>query len=437
MKVELHYGTGIIALQIPEDNIEEIIRPWQEEIKIDNKTLLRQVMTSKEVEGFKEEIANKRLCVLIDDGTRDEPFDDIFEQLFFALRKSRHVRFLICTGTHDPEIPENKRIIEQLEKTAHKENLRNFSIHTHDCEHDKLIKAGKTSRDTEIMFNVLADDADVFLVVSDVKAHYFAGYSNPIKNFVPGICAYQTAEQNHRLALDDKSTFGVHPWHRDENRRDNPLAEDQLEGMRLIVKGRPVYALVTISTSAKIQWAQFDHVENVSGEAFSVIDQRNTHTVRPVSRLIVSPGGLPNDISLYIAQRALELTKSAVTDGGQILFLAACPNGIGEKQTIENFYNRLTAPIDEILQSIASEYKLYSHKPYKFAQMIKRLRQIWMYSEIPDNLIEAAHLYPTHQPQAVVDNWLAEQPDAKIIVVDGANKIALYRRNSNSRASKV
>jgi len=440
MKVELHYGTGIIVLQIPEDNIEEIIRPWQEETKIDNRTLLRQVMTSKEVESFKDKIADKRLCVLIDDGTRDEPFDDIFEQLFFTLRKSRHaclrrnatcrqVQFLICTGTHDPEIPENKRIIEQLENTARKENLGNFSIHTHDCEHDKLIKAGKTSRDTEIMFNVLADDADVFLVVSDVKAHYFAGYSNPIKNLVPGICAYQTAEQNHRLALDEKSTFGIHPWHKDEKRRDNPLAEDQLEGMRLIVKGRPVYALVTISTSPKIQWAQFGSVEKVSGEAFSLIDQRNTHTVRPVSRLIVSPGGLPNDISLYIAQRALELTKSAVTDGGQILFLAACPNGIGEKKTIENFYNRLTAPIDEILQSIAREYKLYSHKPYKFAQMIKRLRQIWMYSEIPDSLIEAAHLYPTHQPQAVVDNWLAEQPDAKIIMVDGANKIALYRRN--------
>jgi nickel-dependent lactate racemase len=120
------------------------------------------------------------------------------------------------------------------------------------------------------------------------------------------------------------------------------------------------------------------------------------------------------------------LTKNAVKNGGEILFLAACPNGIGEEQTMENFYNLLTAPIDRILKSVESEYKLFSHKPYKLARLLQRLRQIWMYSEIPDELIETMHLHPAHQPQKVVDNWLAEDPAAKITIVDGANKIALY-----------
>ena len=48
-----------------------------------------------------------------------------------------------------------------------------------------------------------------------------------------------------------------------------------------------------------------------------------------------------------------------------------------------------------------------------------------MHTQIPDALVEAAHLYPAHDPQAVVDGWLAEQPEAKIIFVDGANKVAL------------
>ncbi len=428
MKVDLHYGKALCSLQIPEANIGQIIRPWEDEEKADNLTLLRQVMANKDVENFRDEIAGRRLCVLIDDGTRDEPFDDIFGQLFSLLRISSLVRFLICTGTHNPETQENNRIIEQIEKAAKKTGIDNFEIHAHDCEHDRFVKAGRTQHGTEIMFNILADDAEVFLVLSDMKVHYFAGYSNPIKNFVPGICAYETAEQNHSLALNEKSTFGVHPWHRDKSRRGNPLAEDQLEGMRLIIKDRPVYALVTITTSGKIHWAQFGPVDRVSSEAFTIIDERNTHTVTPAKRLVVSPGGLPNDSTLYIAQRALELTKSAVTDSGEILFLAACPNGVGEKLTMENFYNRLTAPIDETLKSIESEYKLYSHKPYKFARLIQRLRRIWIYSEINDDLIKAAHLHPAHEPQAVVDNWLAEQPDVKITAVDGANKIALYER---------
>jgi nickel-dependent lactate racemase len=427
MKVDIHYGDGNVSLEVPEANIAHIIRPWQDEGQANNREILRQVLAGPQVKEFQNAIADRRLCVLLDDGTRGEPLEDIFEQLFAVLRISLFVRFLVCTGTHEPATTQNARITAQIEKAAAKAGIGNFEIHAHDCEHANFVDAGATSRGTEIICNVLAEDADVFLVLSDVKVHYFAGYSNPIKNFVPGICAFQTAEQNHSMALDDKSTFGIHPWHPDGDRRNNPLACDQLEGMRLIVKKRPVFTLATITTSGQIRWAKFGSIESVSAEAFATVDQRNTHTVTPAGRLIISPGGLPNDIDLYIAQRALELTKSAVTDGGEILFLAACPNGVGEVKTMENFYHRLTAPIDEIFNSIESEYKLYSHKPYKFARLIRRLRRINIYSQIPDDLIRAAHLFPVHEPQAVVNGWLTKQPDAKITIADGANKIALYR----------
>jgi nickel-dependent lactate racemase len=197
--------------------------------------------------------------------------------------------------------------------------------------------------------------------------------------------------------------------------------------MQLIVKERPVFTLATITTSGQIRRAKFGPVQPVSAEAFAAVDRRNTHTVTPAGRLVVSPGGMPNDIDLYIAQRALELTKDAVTDGGEILFLAACPNGVGEAKTMENFYHRLTLPLDEIFNSIESEYKLYSHKPYKFAQLIRRLQRINIYSQIPDDLIRAAHLFPVHDPQAVVNEWLTKEPNVRITIADGANKIALYR----------
>ncbi|UCE47755.1 MAG: DUF2088 domain-containing protein, partial [Phycisphaerales bacterium] len=379
-----------------------------------------------EAEKFRDRITDKYLCVLVDDGTRDEPSNDIFGQVFYMFRTSSKVRFLVCTGTHNPQSPENDRITEQIAKAAKQACIRHFEVHIHDCERDTFKKAGQTSYGTEVFFNALVADADVFVVLSDVKVHYFAGYSNPVKNFVPGICSYETTEQNHCLALDERATFGVHPWHRDRNRTDNPVARDQLEGMQLIVENRPVYALVTISKSGRLHWARFGPVDRVSSEAFSMTDQQNTHMIVPTDRLIVSPGGLPNDISLYIAQRALELTKSAVADGGEILFLAECPDGIGDERTLGGFYDRLTAPIDEILRSTKSKYVLYSHKPYKFARLIQRLRRIWICSEIPNKLIEVAHLHPTREPQAVVDDWLTEQPGAKITVVDGANRLALY-----------
>ena len=224
MKVALHYGKGVVTLQIPQENVGDIIRPWQDEGNTDNTTLVSQSLACKENDDFQKEVAGKCLCVLLTDGTRGMPFDDIFGELLPALRGSSLIRFLICTGTHDVETAENTRIKERIETIVVKAGIRDFEIHVHDCQNDGFIHAGQTSHGTGVMFNAKADDARIFLVLSDIKCHYFAGYSNPIKNFVSGICAFSTIEQNHSLALDDKSTFAFHPWHRDENRKNNPLA---------------------------------------------------------------------------------------------------------------------------------------------------------------------------------------------------------------------
>jgi nickel-dependent lactate racemase len=424
MKIDLHYGTGVVSLRVPDNNVQEIIRPWQGEQTQNAVAGLAQTVAGH-AGAFQKDIAGKRVCILVDDGSRDEPLVDVLPHVCGVLCGTASVQFLICTGTHTADTPKNRQIRGEIEKACRDAGLNLTRVHAHDCKADEFRDVGSTSRGTRMLVNVLADEADVFLVVSDVKVHYFAGYSNPVKNFLPGISAFRTVEQNHSLALLEESTHGAHPWHPNPDQRDNPLAEDQVEGMQLIARGRPIYALVMISAAAHLIWARFGPIQDVSAESFLVTDERNIRTVTPASRLIVSPGGLSNDEDLYTAQRALELTRAAVTNGGEVLFLAACPNGIGEPQTLANFYNRLTVPLDEVIQSIRQDYVLYSHKPYKFAVMIRRLRRIWMHSQIADNLIEAAHLSPTHDPQAIVDGWLAEQPDARIIFVDGANKVAL------------
>lgn len=430
MKIDLHYGDGFVAVEIPQANIGKIIRPWTDDSAQDNDTVVHKALTTAQAADFQRVIEGKRVCVLVGDGSRDMPLADILGQLLCLLTRSLHIRFLICTGTHNSHTPENDAICKTIKGFAEKCSIPDFEICVHDCTAPDLLNAGTTSRGTQVLYNPGLLDADAFVVLSDVKFHYFAGYSNPIKNFLPGLCSFLTAEKNHSYALDERSTYGVHPWQSDPNRRNNPLAADQLEGMEMITQGREVFAFVTISTSGKIQRAWFGKAQTVTTEAFKESDQRNTHTVEPTDRMIVSPGGLPNDVDLYISQRALELTKNAVSDGGEVLFVSACPAGIGHDRTMENFYNRLVLPVDEILDSIGGQYKLFSHKPYKFAQMIRRLDKIWVYSQIKDDLVSAAHLYPTHDIQKIVDRWIDSDPAAKITIVDGANKIALYARQN-------
>ncbi len=424
MNVDLHYGTGVVSLRVPDGNVQEIIQPWHGQESQDAAGGLRETLAS-EAGTFPDDVAGKRVCVLLDDGSRDEPRADVLPPVCNLLRRAGAVQFLICTGTHKADTPKNAQIRRDVESVSRDAGLAVTRIDTHDCQADDFIDVGRTSRGTQVLVNAVADEADVFLVVSDVKVHYFSGYSNPVKNFLPGITAFRTVEQNHSLALLDESTHGAHPWHPDPDRRGNPVAEDQVEGMELIARGRPVYALTMISVARRLIWARFGPIAEASAESFRVTDERNIRTATPAPRLVVAPGGLSNDEDLYIAQRALELNRAAVTDGGEILFLAACPNGIGEPHTLPSFYNRLTAPLEEVIQSIQKDYVLYSHKPYKFAVLIRRLRRIWMHTQIPGEQVAAAHLHPASDPQAVVDGWLAEQPDVKIIFVDGGNKVAL------------
>ena len=51
----------------------------------------------------------------------------------------------------------------------------------------------------------------------------------------------------------------------------------------------------------------------------SFLDRSTTLDVEPVRFLVLSPGGIPHDESLYTAQRALELSSAAVKRGGEVL----------------------------------------------------------------------------------------------------------------------
>jgi nickel-dependent lactate racemase len=424
MQIPLDYNSTKVPIQIPQTNLAGLITPRQEQAdKTKNAVILSE--TLKDSGEFQEQITNRRLTVLLADATRDLPTEDCLRTVAPLLSKCSAVRFILCTGTHTARTKENLVLCKTIQKIREQNHFSPFEVLIHDCRKARFFEAGITRRGTQVRFNAAVTDADIFLVFSDVKPHYFAGYSNPVKNFVPGICDYETARGNHRLTLDAASIFCAHPWHSNPAQQNQPLAADQVEAMEKIVNGRPVYALTTISSHQAIQWAAFGPIREVCQKAFAQADLWNLHTVNPVRRLVVSPGGYPNDMDLYIAQRALELTEQAVLDGGEILFVSACQDGIGPDASLEHFWNILILPLDEIYNAIEGDYKLFSHKPCRFAKLIQRLRKLWVHSEMPDDQIIAAHMTPVDSPQDIIDGWLKENPSEKILVVNGANKLAL------------
>jgi len=424
MKVPLHFGEGVIELDIPKGNLTEILQPGKPDRGVIDTDVLTDAVKQGQT-GLIEQISGYSVGVLLPDGTRDLPLQDILPLLLPLLRDAQKVLFFICTGSHDSQTPSNSRIVSTIQTQVAGAGIVEYEVVSHDCQKSPVSRSGVTRQGNEVLYNSRLDEVDVFVALSDVKHHYFAGYSNPIKNIVPGLCAFKTIEQNHSLTFNDQSQAGIHPWHPNLSQRDNPLATDQFEAMLSIVRGRSVWALAIISHSGVIQWADFGLAADVSSRAFQQADDWNMHTVKPVEYMIVSPGGLPHDVDLYIAQRALELTASVVRDGGRILFLASCPGGIGSERTREHFEKKLMSSPEVILGQTRKEYHLFEHKPYRFAKLIQRLDTLWVYTQMAPSVVRNIHAEPCIDPQAVVSSWLADKPYAKILVVDGANKLLL------------
>lgn len=426
MDVQITYGDGTVKLEIPKQNLAGIIEPKPSQTTSDVQGGIEKVLDNPHGSHLSEISKNKSVCVLVEDHTRDVPHWDMLSAVVPRLKDANHVQFIITTGSHEVNHPNNLEIVEMIKRAAEDSKISNYGVMIHDCQSPDMTNLGKTTRGTPIIVDNAAVGHDVYVSLSDMKAHYFAGYSNVVKNFLPGVCAFKTIEANHSLALNAHSTFGIHPFHPDKTRQDNPLADDMREAMNIITQGAKVFSVAIVTSNRKLVWADAGIPEPVAARGMELLDETSSFTITPQPRIIVSPGGYPQDKSLYHAQRAIELTKNAVVDGGQILFLAECRDGVAPETAIENFYNRLTAPIDDVIKSISGKYHLYEHKAYKFAELLKRVPRVRLFSALDKKIVEAAHLEVVEDPQAVIDEWIRENPDVKILVLDKGNKMAIY-----------
>ena len=263
MEVTLAYGDREIKLKIPDENLAGYIAPKQIKLISDIAKELDRVMNNPHGPLLSDLVSSKSVCVLVEDHTRAEPHLELLQAVTPSLIDANRVVFIITTGSHEVEHPENIKITQMIKKAAQDAKLSNYSIYIHDCFNDDFVDLGKTSRGTPVLINSHAAGHDVYVALADMKAHYFAGYSNALKEFLPGVCAFESIEANHSMALDPKSTFGMHPYHPDQEKRSNPLADDMREAMEMITKNSQIFTLSVISSGDKLVWADAGQLEPV------------------------------------------------------------------------------------------------------------------------------------------------------------------------------
>ena len=110
----------------------------------------------------------------------------------------------------------------------------------------------------------------------------------------------------------------------------NPIREDIEEAGAMV--GVDFIVNVVLDEHKKIVYSAAGDVVAAHRDACRYLDRMY---LKPIEKradiVIVSQGGAPKDANLYQTQKALDNAKHAVRDGGTIILVGACPEGLGSK----------------------------------------------------------------------------------------------------------
>lgn len=317
----------------------------------------------------------KRILVIVNDATRPTPTAAMLGPMAGELERLG-ASFLVATGAHRAPTEEEYRSI----LGPHYDRFRPRTTAHNARDESCLVNLGTTRNGTPILLNRAAVEADRVVILGSVEPHYFAGFTGGRKAFLPGVAGYATIEANHRLALDPRAAA--------LELADNPVSQDMEDALAFVPK--KVFALMAVLdkhqglsaiTAGELR-PSFEAAVDKARGIFAV-------TIPAKADIVISVAKPPMDIDLYQSQKAIENGSLAVREGGCLILVSSCRDGVGDEA-----YMRLLSSEkrpEAVLGRIKEGYRLGYHKAGKIAQAAMRSR-ILAVSELGAEVLAGAFM---------------------------------------------
>ncbi len=406
MRIDIPYGRDFLETYIDDDCFGEIVYPNEVAIQDEVETLLHALENPIGCRSFDAFLEDTRdVLFIVNDGTRPTPTAKVLDIIHPKIR-NYNIRFIIATGCH--RAPTEDELEEIFGK--HLSEFRD-RIYVHDAKKDdEMVSLGVSKNGTEMKVNRLGVEAHKIAIIGSVEPHYFAGYTGGRKAFLPGIAAYSTIEQNHKLALKMSAQAMVLDG--------NPVHEDMEDAIR-VIKDKEIFSIMTVldrddciyaATAGDITESLKAAIEK-SHEVFSV-------EIREKYDIVVAVAPHPMDVDLYQSQKALDNAKLALNPNGILILVSRCRSGVGH----DTFVKLLASSPDPqgVLDKIEQGYVLGYHKAAKMAE-IARWAQMWAVTGIDPEVMKSIFIRPFYSVQKALDTAIAEKGREKILFMMAAS----------------
>ncbi len=415
MKLDIPYGRESVEIEIPQENLAGVVRPNDVKIADEKKTIcdaIENPINSKDFRTFLQDA--KDVLFIVNDATRPTPTSKVLDIIYDDI-KDCNISFIIATGVHRAPTEEEMEFIFGKYLNEFRE-----SIHVHDARKEEdMVHIGTSKNGTEMYVNKLGVEAHKIVIISSVEPHYFGGYTGGRKSFLPGIASYETIEQNHKFAMRKEARPLV--------LQGNPVAEDMEDAIKTIID-REIFSIMTVlDRHQNIYAATAGHIHD---SFYAAVDRANevfAVEIEEKADIVVSVAPFPMDVDLYQSQKAIENAKLAIKDGGIIILVSKCREGIGE----ETFYTLLSGSDDpqEVMDTIDRGYKLGYHKAAKIVEAALK-GTICAVTDLDDDVIAKAFMKPYKSVQDAVDSALAEKGMAAqvLFLMDGSVTVPMLKQ---------
>ena len=389
MILEFGYGNGIQTAEVPDSCVQAILLSNEMEHERRGADAVRYSLEHPIDSPRLRDIAKpgEKIVIVTSDISRPLPSFDVLpsvlDELALAGVKDEDITVVFGLGSHRGHTKEEMIKLVGSEVFS---RVRCVDSDPSDC-----VRYGITSRGTPVDITRTVAEADRRICLGNVEFHYFAGYSGGYKAIMPGASTPAAIQANHSMMVREEAKAASIDG--------NPIREDIEEAGAMV--GVDFIVNVVLDEHKKIVYSAAGDVVAAHRDACRYLDRMY---LKPIEKradiVIVSQGGAPKDANLYQTQKALDNAKHAVRDGGTIILVGACPEGLGSK-VFQEWLTEAEKPSD-LTERVNRSFKLGGHKAAAIAMVLEKA-EIMLVSEMDDDFVRSIFLTPMHSVQEALD----------------------------------
>jgi nickel-dependent lactate racemase len=352
--LKLKYGKKIIGFAPPESVRWQILEKDLPFSPDEEETIVGQALEAL-IEQLEKAGTGKKakLLLVVPDHTRKCRVEFILPRLLHALdeRFSAHVDILIANGSHAQQ-PE-----ETIRSLVGPEVYQNYPVTQHDyLDTDSQVCIGSTSHGTPLWLNRKIKEADYIITIGGTLYHYFAGFGGGPKMLFPGIAGYESIKANHRRTID-ALTGQFHSHCYEGNITTNPVYLDLAEVVEFVPNALSFQ--VVSSPQGAIVFAESGEILPIHKRACQKVAEVYSLPLKEKADVVIaSAGGFPADVNLIQTHKSIHHGFQAVKEGGCLIVVAQCAEGIGSMTFLPYFDFGSSA---EIAAQLLRDYRINGH----------------------------------------------------------------------------